>query len=195
MGRDPSTDTAALVAAAAIVFSKKGYRSATIDDIAVAAKISRPTVYKYIKNKQHLLDLIVADVTEHLSQTAQRVLDDPGYTPEERLRALLRVHVEAACANPTFYQIALHEEAEFSNPSRRRFRKWAHQVTTDMNHVLDECVASRYLSADLDTVVAANLLLSMTTNLYRWYNPRGPVDVDALFEQLLLLIEPVTQRV
>ena len=37
MARSPATDSAALVNAAAAVFKSKGYRNATIDDIADAA--------------------------------------------------------------------------------------------------------------------------------------------------------------
>jgi TetR/AcrR family transcriptional regulator, cholesterol catabolism regulator len=193
MARDPATDTVALVAAAADVFSKKGYRSATIDDIALAAKISRPTVYKYTKSKQHLLDLIVAEVTHFLGETAQRVLDDRDSPPEERLRRLLRVHVDAACANPIFYQIVLHEEAELSKTSRRRFRAWAHQMTTNLKLLMDECIANQLLPAEIDAAVAANLILSMTTHLYTWYDPRGPVRPDDLYKQLLLVIHPLGQ--
>lgn len=193
MARDPATDTAALVAAAADVFSKKGYRSATIDDIALAAKISRPTVYKYTKSKQHLLDLMVAEVTLSLSETAQKVLDDRNCPPDERLRRLLRVHVDAACDNMSFYQIVLHEEVELSKPSRRRFRAWGRRVTADVKDLLDECVACGFLPGTLDAAVAANLMLSMTTNLYMWYNPRGPVSPDELYDQLFLLIHPLGQ--
>jgi TetR/AcrR family transcriptional regulator, cholesterol catabolism regulator len=195
MGRAPSLDTKTLVAAAAEVFSKKGYRNTTIDDIALAAKISRPTVYKYIKSKQRLLDLIVAQVTQFLSETAQKVIDDDLSPPAERLRQLLRVHVQAGCANRTLYQIVLHDEAELSPASRRRFRDWAHQVTADMKKILDECIVDQVLPSDLDAVAASNLLLSMTTNLYMWYDPRGPLDPDGVLEQLLLVIRPLAQSV
>jgi AcrR family transcriptional regulator len=43
MARERATDTQALVSAAAKTFREKGYRSSTIDDIALAAGISRPT--------------------------------------------------------------------------------------------------------------------------------------------------------
>jgi TetR/AcrR family transcriptional regulator, cholesterol catabolism regulator len=193
MARDPATDTVALVAAAADVFSKKGYRSATIDDIALAAKISRPTVYKYTKSKGHLLDLMVAEVTQSLSEMARKVVDDCNSPPDDRLRRLLRVHVDAACAHMSFYQIILHEQAELSKRSRHRFRAWARRVTADVKDLLDECVACGSLPATLDAAVASNLMLSMTTNLYMWYNPRGPVSPNELYDQLILLIHPLAQ--
>jgi hypothetical protein len=33
----------------------------------------------------------------------------------------------------------------------------------------------------------------MTTHLYTWYDPRGPVRPDDLYKQLLLVIHPLGQ--
>jgi len=59
MARGRATDTSALVAAAAGVFERKGFRNATIDDVAEAAGVSRATLYKYVDGKQQLLDMIM----------------------------------------------------------------------------------------------------------------------------------------
>lgn len=75
MARERATDTTALVAAAAETFRRKGYRNATIDDIAEAAGISRPTVYKYTRSKQHLLDLMVDQVTGDLSLRIKQAVE------------------------------------------------------------------------------------------------------------------------
>jgi AcrR family transcriptional regulator len=191
MARDPATDTTALVKAAARVFSEKGYRNATIDDIALAAGISRPTVYKYTKSKQYLLDLMVEDVTSSLGSHEQEVLDTAA-PPCTRLRRLLRLHVETACANRVFYRIVLHEEPELSPKARKQFRLWARSVTKDLESLLEECLREQDRAPGLDSAIASNLILSMTTSLYTWYDPKGPVDIDALFEQLLMLIGSVT---
>lgn len=190
MARDRATDTARLVEAAAEVFSKKGYRNATIDDIAVAAGISRPTVYKYTKSKQYLLDLMVEQMTLDLSARIRSVLESTE-RPGLRLRRLIDAHVEAACANRTFYSIVFSEEVEISATGRERFRAWAHQVTTDFKLLLDECLAEQARPPAIDTSVAANLVLSMLTALHRWYDPAGPTTPEQLGEQIQLLIRTV----
>ncbi|WP_028849857.1 TetR/AcrR family transcriptional regulator [Thermocrispum municipale] len=190
MARDRATDTSALVAAAAEVFRDKGYRNATIDDIAEAAGISRPTVYKYTKSKRWLLDRMVDTVTEDLGRRLRSVLDsdDDALT---RLRRVIATHVEAATVNRTFYAIVFAEETELSEAGRRRFRSWAHDVTSDFQTLLDECVEQVPGSVRLDTWIAANLILSMLTSLYRWYDPAGPTSPQQLSEQILLVIGKV----
>jgi AcrR family transcriptional regulator len=191
MARERATDTKALVSAAARTFREKGYRSSTIDDIALAAGISRPTVYKYTRTKQHLLDLMVEEVTTDLGKKLDEITDSGG-PALDRLRATITAHIHAATANRTFYAIVFSEETELSDESRSFFRGWAHQRTKDFAALLDECVAGRASTngtgTTLDTRVAANLLETMLATLYRWYDPEGPVSPDRLAEQIWLLV-------
>ncbi len=43
--------TQGILDAAKIVFLNKGYKSATMDDIAIEAGLTKPTIYRYFKNK------------------------------------------------------------------------------------------------------------------------------------------------
>ena len=187
MARGRATDTSALVAAAAEVFRDKGYHNATIDDIAEAAGISRPTVYKYTKSKQHLLDLMVEQVTTDMGRRMREVMhstDDPG----ERLRRGVRAHVESAVANRTFYAIVLSEEVEASSASRELFSQWARGVTREFEELVGDCLHAQADPPVVDTFIAANLVLSMLTSLYRWYDPAGPVSPSRLTEEILTLL-------
>lgn len=190
MARERATDITALVAAAARTFHRKGYRNSTIDDIAAEAAISRPTVYKYTNSKQHLLDLMVDQVTGDLGRRLEMVLAS-GDSPEQRLQQIVSAHIEAASANRTFYAIVFSEEVELSEHGRAVFRAWAHQRTRDFRLLLDECLASRTRPPDIDTTVAANLLLSMLSGLYRWYDPDGPVSPTELARQIAVLLDGV----
>lgn len=187
MARERATDTSALVAAAAQVFRTKGYHNATIDDIAEAANISRPTVYKYTKSKQHLLDLMVDLVTTDMGRRMQAVLHSTD-DPTEKLRRVVRAHVESAVANRTFYAIVLSEEVEVSEAGREHFRKWARGVTNEFEELIDACLRSQPAPPALNTFISANLVLSMLTSLYRWYDPAGPVSPAQLTEEIMALL-------
>ena len=190
MARERATDTTALVAAAAKTFREKGYRNSTIDDIAIAAGISRPTVYKYTRTKQHLLDLMVEEVTGDLGRKLAEILDSDA-EPVSRLHEFIKAHIAATSTNRTFYAIVFSEETELSDESRKYFRSWAHKRTQELRELLDECVAARsQRNGDprLDTRIAANLLESMLASMYRWYEPTGDTSPEQLAEQIWLLI-------
>jgi AcrR family transcriptional regulator len=184
VARARATDTSALVTAAALVFHTKGYHNATIDDIAEAAGISRPTVYKYTRSKQHLLDLMVEQITAEMGRGIQAVLDSTE-DPVERLRRLVRTHVDTAVANRTFYAIVLTEELEVSEAGRLRFREWARGVTREFERLIADCLAVHPSPPPVNTFITANLVLSMLTSLYRWYDPDGPVGPSGLTDEIL----------
>lgn len=187
MARERATDTGALVAAAAEAFRAKGYSNATIDDIAETAGISRPTVYKYARSKQHLLDLVVEQIIAYLDGRLHDVVNRPG-DPQGKLRQLIDIHVESACTNRTLYAILFSEHIEVSEVTRRRFREWARRVTRDFQLLIAGCAGVDY---PIDTEVTANLILSMLTSLSRWYNPDGRCSREQLVHQIELLLQPI----
>jgi TetR/AcrR family transcriptional regulator, cholesterol catabolism regulator len=191
VSRSPATDSAALVNAAALVFKSKGYHNATIDDIADAAGISRPTVYKYAQSKRALLDSMVDAVLDAISARLHEVLatTDP---PADKLRRLIAIHVETATSMQTFYAILFSEETELSDEARTRFRSFSHAVAVDFQALLEDCVAAGAPAQGVDTWIAANLVLSMLTSLYRWYDSTGPTTPQQLEFQIAAVLGALT---
>lgn len=186
MARERATDTRALVAAAARVFEEKGYHNSTIDDIAAAAGISRPTVYKYTKSKQHLLDLMVEEVTSDMARRTDAILTSDG-PASERLRDFVSTHVHATIANRAFYAIVFSEEVELSNKMREFFRAWAREQTRRTASLVKDCLDDAGTTG-IDPTVGANLLESMLATLYRWYHSDGAVSPESLINQILAFL-------
>ncbi|MGB5103654.1 MAG: helix-turn-helix domain-containing protein, partial [Steroidobacteraceae bacterium] len=53
--RDHDLKRDAVVRAAAQAFNARGYHNTSLDDIAAALGVSKPTVYYYVENKEQLL--------------------------------------------------------------------------------------------------------------------------------------------
>ena len=50
------------------VFAKKGYRQATMGDVAKQMNVTKPTIYLYFKNKEQLLEAISETQQAHLNE-------------------------------------------------------------------------------------------------------------------------------
>ncbi|MGB7238547.1 MAG: TetR/AcrR family transcriptional regulator [Rhodococcus sp. (in: high G+C Gram-positive bacteria)] len=191
MARSRATDNETLLRAAAEVFESKGYSNATIDDIAEAAGISRPTVYKYTSSKRSLLDDMVNMVCADLDERLHLVVCSDA-APTVRLRRLIDLHVESATKMKQFYSIVFSEQAELSEHAEVRWSEFTHAVATDFQKLLGECITLRASGAPLiDTHIAANLVLTMLTTLYRWYDADGPVGPAELTRQILAVLAGV----
>src|SRR5258708_38153116 len=53
--REREVKREAVIRAAAHAFNRKGYHNTSLDDIAAALDVTKPTVYYYVTNKEQLL--------------------------------------------------------------------------------------------------------------------------------------------
>src|ERR1700677_2243894 len=92
--RDREIKRDAVIRAAARAFNRKGYHNTSLDDIAAALEVTKPTVYYYVSNKEQLLfECFVAGIEE--IRAAFRQARSLAVPAGERLRAVLRRYGEA----------------------------------------------------------------------------------------------------
>src|SRR5918911_5111699 len=60
-----------LLDAAMVVFEKRGYHAARVDDIVKVARTSHGTFYLYFSNKEDLFRALLADVAEELNALSE----------------------------------------------------------------------------------------------------------------------------
>src|SRR5256884_2304610 len=92
--RDRELKREAVIRAAAREFNRKGYHNTSLDDIATALEVTKPTVYYYVTSKEQLLfECFVAGVEQiRAAFRSARQLEAPA---RERLSAVLRHYGEA----------------------------------------------------------------------------------------------------
>jgi AcrR family transcriptional regulator len=79
-----------LLDAAMIVFEKRGYHAARVDDIVKVAKTSHGTFYLYFANKEDLFRALLADVSEEMTQLSEQLpAIGPTRSGYDELRAWL----------------------------------------------------------------------------------------------------------
>jgi AcrR family transcriptional regulator len=87
----------AVIHAAARAFNRKGYHNTSLDDIAAALEVTKPTVYYYVTSKEQLLfQCFVAGVEQ--IRVAFREVKRMDVPARERLNAVLRHYGEAVAS-------------------------------------------------------------------------------------------------
>ena len=87
--RRPRNRKAQLADAAAELFRKHGYHQVSVNDIASAAGVTGPAVYRHFRGKQDILAHVLLSGMDTFGLVTEQALAQPG-TPEEQLTALLR---------------------------------------------------------------------------------------------------------
>ncbi|MGW1256860.1 TetR/AcrR family transcriptional regulator [Streptomyces sp. NPDC002513] len=89
-----------LLAAAAELFTTRGYAATTTRAVAERAGMRQASMYHYVSGKEELLaELLESTVTPSLAR-ARELLADGAASAEGRLRELCRTDVELLCGGP-----------------------------------------------------------------------------------------------
>ncbi|ARZ69365.1 TetR/AcrR family transcriptional regulator [Streptomyces sp. HU2014] len=98
-----------MVDAAVEVFARRGYRTASMDEIAELAGASKPLVYLYLNSKEDLFSACIRREAEALI-TAVRAAVDPAAPADRRLWNGLRAFFAHTAAHPDGWAV-LHCQA------------------------------------------------------------------------------------
>ena len=89
-----SKTRAKLVDVARQLFAKKGVDDTTMNDIAVASKKGRRTLYTYFKSKEDIHMAVVESELEMLSDAMEQVAKK-DITPDEKILKLIETHLDS----------------------------------------------------------------------------------------------------
>ncbi len=112
----------AILREAAHLFSERGYNGVSLEDIGAAVGVSGPAVYRHFAGKQALLGAVLVKVSDDLvaggTAVAQEASDD-----EDRMRALVRFHVEFALGNADVIRVQDRDVAHLAESDRGEVRR------------------------------------------------------------------------
>lgn len=172
-----------LVNTAALLFQAKGYHNTTIDDIAEAVGIAKPTLYRYVRSKRSLLEAAFQDLVERLRKDLEMVANIED--PLQQVEALVQRSVAMVADLRPHFVIFFYEDRELPARSRKRFRDQARQINRTVAAIFERNAARGALRSDVDPKLAALLFLGMVTSMARWYDPAGPLNREEMARVLL----------
>jgi AcrR family transcriptional regulator len=117
------------------LFASRGYDAVGVQEIAVAAGITKPTLYYYFGSKEGVLKVLLEDNFRDLTQKLQRAADYHGDIVHT-LTLVTRTFFEFARGHDLFYrmQLAMYFAPPDSEPAKliRRFHEEQHQILEEM---------------------------------------------------------------
>jgi AcrR family transcriptional regulator len=183
---------------AARLFQQRGYDATSMNDVAAALKLSKGGLYHHFQSK----DEILYEIMNHAMEiTEERVLNPVRgiADPEERLRALIRLHIEVVLSpRDREITVMLHE----NHPLPPALRKRINARKKDYIHFLENLMAEVQKEAQKEVQkrvqkesgrrvsprAAAFALLGMINWIYQWYKPEGELQAQNLVPQFTDLI-------
>lgn len=166
-------------------FLRHGYDGTSMDRLAEAAGIRKPSLYYHVSGKEELLRLGVTRALE----ASYRIFDEEQATtgtPLERLRYIIR----RQCENLGRYvaESALMIRARGNTDTEIWVLEQRRNLNRRIEKLVAEAIADGSLDDRLDPAVATRLIFGTFTSTVDWYRYGGRMTPEQLASQVDLLL-------
>jgi TetR/AcrR family transcriptional regulator, mexJK operon transcriptional repressor len=148
-----------LLLAATAVFLEKGFDGTSMDDVAARAEVSKPTVYKYFSDKEHLFAAIVRATTDQIDDLVSLVVEtmDGEADVNKSLAVLARRFINALMQPQVLRlrRLVIANADRFPDVGRSWYEQGFERVLETLATTL-ESLADRQLLKIGDPLLAAN---------------------------------------
>jgi TetR/AcrR family transcriptional regulator, cholesterol catabolism regulator len=160
----------------AALFSRKGYGSTTLEDIASELGISKPTLYHYIEAKNDLLYSICDQAVCKLLNQAREV-NNSAMAAKDKLAELIRLHLSLFSEYGDFASVFFAEERELPARQRARIRSLSREYEGMLRAALEQAIEEGSFGG-IDVPMTARIISGMCNWLPAWYRKSGPLTTD-----------------
>lgn len=189
--RDRDLKREAVLRSAVRTFNLRGFQAASLDEVAGNLRISKPTIYRYLGNKEQVLLECVTRGLEMLQAAATDAQAEPG-SGLTRLSHFLRRYAEINMDD--FGRCVVRtDDAALSTEGRAHFRALKAKIDSAMRALIAEGIEDGSI-APLNVKMTAFALAGALNWPAKWYDPAGKDSAEeiakSLVEVLIRGLEP-----
>ncbi|MBW1705727.1 MAG: TetR family transcriptional regulator [Deltaproteobacteria bacterium] len=165
--------------AAARVFYRIGYLTANLDDIAAEAKMSKGGIYHYFSSKDEILFFVLDNYMGLVLGALEPQLKElpPG---EPKIEFIIKRHLELYANHKEESKTLLHDSNCLSSKYRKRIAHKEREYLRIVVNAISEYKWGKDGIKREEVTALAFLLFGMCNWCYNWYDPKGPIDVNAI---------------
>jgi AcrR family transcriptional regulator len=163
----------AVIRAAAKAFNDRGYHNTSLDDIAAALGVTKPTVYYYVTNKEQLLFECFRTGLERIREA---VLDAErsDLPARERLGRVVRGYAQAIASEYGWCMVRAHEH-DLGPDMGRQINALKSEIDQGIRRLLREGIADGSIG-QCDPKLAAFAMAGALNWIAHWYRENQPMN-------------------
>jgi len=166
-----------ILARAAELFARKGYSGTSMNEVAQACGVSKPTLYHYVRDKYQLLVEIAQGHIDRLRGVVAEVMSEP-LQGEARLRRLIVRFVEEYADAQHEHRVLTEDVRFLEEADRARVLGGERQVVQAFADVI--ATLRPELSRDGLDKPLTMLLFGMINWMFTWLRPDGRLDHEQM---------------
>ena len=175
-----------IVRKAATLFREKGYKAASMRDLAEAVGVEAASLYNHIKSKSELLHELVFSVANKFVLKMDEI-ESENISSLEKMEKLLRFHITEMIHNYEEVYVSDREWKHLSDPylsnyqnQRRVYRKW-------IAAIIEEGIRNKEIKTiDAPTVVL--IFLHAVSGIESWHRSTKKITANELEQNMVTIL-------
>lgn len=176
--------------AAAQLFKEKGYKAASMRDLAERVDLKVSSLYSHIGSKEELLQKICFDNAQ-LFVEGMNWIESQETDVIDKIKALIALHVDIAVENPTSVTVFNDEWKHLANKGKNSnlsaFLQLRKDYETRFQAIIIQGIKDGALK-NINSKIALYTILTSVRWLHYWYKPTRSIQPELLKEQIAGLL-------
>ena len=169
-----------IISAAVKLFSERGFRAVTIDDIASSIGFTKSVIYYYFKSKNQILWEIFSRIWDSYFETVDTTVAK-NLPPEEALPEIITKHALNVMERKDWTAIYFRDESELDDCQRRQVSRKKRQYDAVLEDIYEAGVAKGVFK-DIPAHIATTGILGMCNWIHVWYDEKGSMSAAQIAE-------------
>jgi AcrR family transcriptional regulator len=184
--RDHSVKRDAVIRVAARAFNERGFHNTSLDDIATALEVTKPTIYYYVPNKEKLLFECFVAGLEPIRAALRDVRNSPA-PARERLNAVLRQYARAVASEFGWCMVRA-EHQDLSPSMSGQVRELKAEIDQGIRRLLRDGVKDGSIQSR-DVKMTAFALAGALNWIAHWYRENQAMTAAQIADAFVSLFE------
>jgi AcrR family transcriptional regulator len=169
---------------AAQMFSRQGYQSTSLKEIAAAADMKAGSLYYHFASKEALmvevLDQSIQFISDTVAEEIEKLPDD--YSFEMGLRAFMRGHLTAILEHPDYTTTTIRNNGQIPKAVQISAHKKREHYEQQWRNLMTQGKTENVIREELDEQLFRLMVLGCLNWSSVWYKPNAAT-IDDLVEQ------------
>lgn len=177
--------------AASELFFKHGYNGTSVEAIASRLHVTKPFIYYHFENKADILAGVCGRTTAFVARSAEVAASSKAGV-WERLETLVRDLSLRVIEGRVYLAVYFREEKHLPPSAFRELANNRKRFDTALSKLLQEGIDAGSFQIS-NVSVATQAITGMTTWLYNWYRPSGPLTPEQLAQEMVRLVHAMVR--
>ena len=175
-----------IVSKAATLFREKGYKAASMRDLAEAVGVEAASLYNHIKSKSELLQELVFNVANRFMVKLDEI-ESENISSLEKMEKILRFHIDEMINHYEEVYVNDTEWKHLSDPYLSNYQNQRRVYRKRLAAIIEEGIRNKEIKAiDAPTVVL--IFLHAVSGIESWHRSTKKISAEELEQNMVTIL-------